>query len=402
MRTRRSNRTKSYTTQKYDFDSSSSETEQHAAPPRTRRTRQPGQNDSDENFDASPVNESPNDDDMPSAGEGNSDAADSAFQTPTTPGRRVKKVKKTTTTGTGTYKGYMDVEPVTTDTHLKGYAGPFDRGMRGQALTNTWYGPGEASIQLAQRLLERWMKWTVLPPRNVVSDEGVPNIAPWADQYSERMAYMAEKWAVRVKNDDAVPGTKYRTLGADEATLYQMPKRELRLIMGPFDAQREIPMHPGDSYALSQGWIPYVTDETETKIPAGWIFDVGGIVTGMDWMPRREGEQILALAVIPHSDQEEYNYEVEHQKPDFQKYGTVQLWAFTDEEIDGVRRPSTQGPRLKKTICLDYGRARRIRWSPACDHLAVLCGDGNVHVIEVDDQDGSFGTLIYCGLSFIC
>lgn len=399
MRTRKSNRTKSYAVEKYDFESSSSETEKNgdnnrgadagAKPPRRRRDSE----DADENFDVS-VNESPNDDDLPSAEEveSESEAVQSEVQPAATPVRNRAKKAKRPRSVKGT--GYLGLESVTTDTHLKGYMGPFDRSMRGQTLVGTWYGPRTSSIRLAQRMLDRWIQWTVLPPRYEGVQKGGSDIIAPVEDFYEKQAYFAERWETRVRNDEGVPETRWRELTGEEASLYEQPRRELRLLMGPFGAQREIGIQPGDSYALSQGWIPYDTDDTEQKIPTGWIFDVGGIVTGMDWAPRRQGEQVLALAVIPHSDQEDYDYETEHQKHDFQKFGTIQLWKFQGDEINGVSRPSVQKPELRRTICLDYGRAKRIRWSPACNHLAVLCGDGSVYVLQVDDANRPFGTSI--------
>lgn len=392
MRTRKSNRTKSYAIEKYDFESSSSETEQNGAGAKPRRRRDA--EDADENFDVS-VNESPNDDDVPSAEEeeveSESEAVPSEVRPSATPVRkRSKKAKRLRSVKGG---GYLGLESVTTDTHLKGYTGPFERSMRGQTLVGTWYGPRTSSILLAQRMLDRWIQWTVLPPRYDGQSGG--SVISLADDFNEKQAYFAEKWETRLRNDEDVPETRWRELAAEEASLYEQPQRELRLVMGPYGAQREIGIKPGDSYALSQGWIPYDTDDTEQKIPTGWIFDVGGIVTGMDWAPRRQGEQVLALAVIPHSDQEDYDYETEHQKEDFQKFGTIQLWNFSGDDINGVYRPSAQKPQLRRTICLDYGRAKRIRWSPACNHLAVLCGNGTVYVLQVDDANRPFGMFYF-------
>jgi transcription factor C subunit 6 len=398
MKTRKSNRAKSYKVQKYDFESSSSETEQNGGPTKPLH-HQGDAGSADENFDA--ADESRNeddedeDDDVLSADQDESEAAESEMQS-ITPAPARRRVKKTPKPGIER-SGYLDLETVTTDTVLKGYTGPFDRSMRGQTLISTWYGPKTRDIERVQRVLDHWMRWTVLPPKHV----GGAGAASWAGEYRDKEAYFASRWRVRLKNDAAVEGTRWRTLtSGDETRAYEMPARELRLIMGPYEAQREMDMRAGDSYALSQGWLPYEADETDKKIPTGWIFDVGGIVTGMDWAPRHQGEQMLALAVIPHSDQEDYDYEAEHQRPDFQKHGTVQLWVFEGEDVGGgVRRPSTQKPRLLKTICLDYGRARRLRWSPACDHLAVLCGDGSLHVVEVDGTPGSFGTS--CGVALL-
>ncbi|PFH59161.1 hypothetical protein XA68_12745 [Ophiocordyceps unilateralis] len=180
-----------------------------------------------------------------------------------------------------------------------------------------------------------------------------------------------------------------RVLSPDEAKSYRLPDRSLNVLMGPYPDQRLFSFRPGDAYCLAPDGTPYGVDGQEhddERIPIGWMLDAGGIVVGMDWAPCQEKEQRLALAVVPHADEEMYDFELEHRKPGFQRHGLVQLWAFRPDSSAGFIRPSMGKPRLLKTLCFDFGRARRVKWSPVCGHLAVLCGDGRVCIVHVDAE----------------
>ncbi|QUC15838.1 uncharacterized protein UV8b_00079 [Ustilaginoidea virens] len=409
MRTRTSNRAKKFTPQKYDFESSSdaeapsrdAASSQRPNPnpkpaPRPRRRAASAAAASSSSSSAFEAADSGPDGNSP---DGNSPAAEAAPDDDTAaaaaaPARRAARVKKARPAAKRPPSGYVQVESVTTDTHMKGYVGPYDRSMRGQTLISTWYGPDADDVRLAQRLLDRWIGWTVLPPKWLPVEQGLSDTAPWAAAADalEQEARLSHRWWARLASD-AAARTRYRVLGDAERKPYEQPHLGIRLLMGPSGAQREEVLFPGDAFALSQAWMRYGDDETRDKIPTGWILDAGGIVTGMDWARKADGPQLLALAVIPHGDQENYNYEVEHQKPDFQRCGTVQVWAFRGGAVRQVPRPSPEKPVLRKTVCLHHGRARRVRWNPVSNHLAVLCGRGRVCVVEVDEQgddDGSF------------
>ncbi|KAJ3504047.1 hypothetical protein NM208_g16393 [Fusarium decemcellulare] len=245
---------------------------------------------------------------------------------------------------------------------------------------------------MVQGMLDRWMDWTALPPK-IQGDKDQKDRGVWSPNFFEREAYNAEHWYERVR--DSLPETNARTqLPAEDAQLYRFHREAMPVLMGPSTSQQEIKFESGDGYALAQNGLPV---EDDSGVATGWIFDTGGIVTGMDWAPLHSANapQLLALCVIPHSDQEHYDYEQESVKPGFQKQGAVQLWEFVGErQEDGFARPSSRKPTLRKTICLDYGRARRVKWSPACGFLAVLCDDGNVYVIEAGDDDkGEYGEV---------
>ncbi|PNY23157.1 Uncharacterized protein TCAP_06894 [Tolypocladium capitatum] len=393
MRTRTSNRTKRYTVEKYDFDSSSDE----AVPAPQRRKNA---DERDANFDGA-LEDDDDDDDHVGAEEDEDEDHDDGRQDDDSdaevpgarrlPRQRVAPIKPFTAHATSAHStaAYRNIEPLPADSHaVKSYVGPYDRSMRRQPLIEVWYGPRRERLQTTERLLERWIGWPVLPPKLVAGVGGLAEGCVWSPGFFEREAGLVGGWRERVREASS-GGARCRALTAEEAKPYRPPSRLLPVLMGPYPTQREIQFKLGDAHPLSQSGIPYDQDENEAKTPAGWILDAGGLVLGMDWATRRgeDATQLLALAVVPHADQENYDYEAEHQKPDFERHGTVQLWGFRGEKTHvGIVRPSTQQPKLQRTLCLDCGRARRVRWSPACDFLAIICGDGGIRVVDVDGE----------------
>ena len=270
--------------------------------------------------------------------------------------------------------GYLDVEPVATDFVVRGYAGRYDRSMRGNPLINAWYGPEQRSIRLTQAILDRWFLWTVLPPRYP------PSSFTWTD------APDTSAWKEKL-HAEAQP-TRYAVVA--DAQNYRMSELRMPLLTGLYNDPKEVAFTPGTSYTLSHSWTP-VQDEEAT----GFLFDAGGIVTGLDWA-RRQGTQMLALAVIPHADQEQaVDYEKEHQDPEYKRYASVQIWEMDGESKKDVMVPATTPAILQRTLCLDHGRVTRVKWSPEHDHLALLCAD-RVCIVEVTAQmdKSTFGMSI--------
>ncbi|KAI9148064.1 Transcription factor tau subunit sfc6 [Paramyrothecium foliicola] len=385
MRTRESNQRKRYTVQKYDFDDSEDE-----APADTGRRRRKVASDDDDNFDETAVAaESAGDEDedenasqLPVSDVEMSDA-EAPEKSP--PARRRSKPAKPANAGVGVRQaGYLDIEPMPTDGHpLRGYAGPYDRSFRGQVLVNAWYGPSQERIEQMQDMLDQWQDFTVLPPRPV-DDSGEDTVSPWFPRFHEEEARTSGPWLERMKG--IVPkGLAWLTLSLEESQPYRMPLRQLPVLLGPYPEQFDVKFNPGDSCPVSQSCSPVNPGDPNANIPTGWLLDCGGLVIGMDWAPHLTGDaaQLLALAIIPHEDQEPYDFELESARPDFERFGVVQLWEFAGKrDGGGVMRPSTQKPNLRKTMCLDCGRARRIKWSPVGGYMAILCGDGNVYIVQ--------------------
>ncbi|EQK99930.1 WD40/YVTN repeat-like-containing domain protein [Ophiocordyceps sinensis CO18] len=367
MKTRRGNRTKSYTIEKYDFEIS--EGDAHAEPPRRKAA---AEEERDANFDdvSAANNDEARHDEEADRNEGlpgpDADAemvveVEAEQQPPATANpsrRRARKPSSKADVAAAGPVAYRELEPVPSDSHaVKSYIGPYDRCLRGQSLISIWFGPHRDDVQTIQRLLDRWV--------------------------------------LILTESAALP--------------YVLPKRPLPVLLGPYPAQRVVTFLPGDAYCLSLAGVPFdqgdsdnnqavdqddsdSEQEDDSRRPMGWMLDTGGIVVGMDWAPRAQQDllqsQLLALAVIPHADHETFDYETEHQKPDFQRHGIVQLWAFDGERLaNGIIRPSTRRPTLRRRLCFDCGRARRVKWSPTGGHLAVICGHGSVRVLEIGDQD---------------
>ncbi|KAI8667720.1 hypothetical protein NCS55_00794600 [Fusarium keratoplasticum] len=358
MKTRRSNRTKRYTVEKYDFEGSSDE----------EILKRAANAEDDDNFDVTAAAEESAEEEELALEEEALESEGFVSEPDGIPDRfarqRIKPIRPFNVRAAG-LTGYLDVEPVADGRIVRSYWGPYDRGVKGRPLIEAWYGRHEDGIKMVQGMLDRWMDWTALPPK-VKGEDGQKNRGVWSPNFFEREAYNAEHWYERVR--ESLPDADSRVrLPPEEAQLYQFRREAMPVLMGPLTSQQEVKFEPGDAYPISQDGLP-ISEEDESSAAAGWMFDTGGIVTSMDWAPLHSANapQLLALCVIPHSDQEHYDYEQESMKPDFQKYGAVQLWEFVGErQDDGFARPSSRKPTLRKTICLEYGRARRVKWSPA-------------------------------------
>ena len=412
MRTRKSTRTKRYIVEKFDFDGSSADEETPQPVSRRRRTIP---DDTDANFD----------DDAAARDEleSNAESDEVAAVVPTseseasaddgTPSRdrprdgprkrgepnprRSRPVRTFQSSSSSSTTAYLDIEAFVSDSHLpRGYAGSFERHIRGTTLADVWYGPDTRNVNTALRLLDRWLAWPLLPPSEPIKDKGRDRKGVWDRRVFEREGSYAEEWLARLKADEP-HGTILYPLSEEESKPYRLQPGTLPVLMGPHDSQQEFYLAAGESILLSHTGLPFDDHNDESQVPSGWMFDAGGIVLSLDWAQRQGDDtpQLLALAVIPHGDQEEYDYEREAARPDFQKHGTVQIWEFCGSQRDnGSIRPAVAKPRLLKTLCLACGRARRVRWSPVFDHLAILSGDGSVCVVEpLSGGDASYGEV---------
>ena len=266
--------------------------------------------------------------------------------------------------------------------YARAYVGSFDRNARGNNLVEGWYGPERGTIEAIQRLLDRLIRWTVLPPKREVS------IAPWDFTQLHRKAKSSRSGTSSTICNPSEPRTCTVRLSHADARPYWPSRSPLPVLIGPYDSQVGLDLEPGTGHALNQEGLPHENDCATDKPPAaGWILDTGGLVVGMDWAPRQDThiqrDQILALAVIPHADDE---LSVDNKGADSlydQRFGTVQLWTFKSEKgNEDFYIPTEGSPVLRKTLCLDEGRARRVKWSPCGNNLAVLLGDGGVCVLE--------------------
>ncbi|ROT41266.1 hypothetical protein SODALDRAFT_291873 [Sodiomyces alkalinus F11] len=276
-----------------------------------------------------------------------------------------------------------------------------------------FYGPDKGAVAAAEAMVSRWRHYEVLPSKLLDQDK-CPQPTPWvADDFEWTQALAQRDWFCRFWDHlrREGKGQTARGLSADEASPYLVrPVAELRVLMGPHTShasQREFTFSYHQSITLGHDGLPFGASGDASSDangganrsggqPAGWMFDVGGIVTFMAWAPRAKSiTQILALAAIPHTDQDVDAREAAAHTPsnEEQKRGIVQLWEFQGFQGDnGVMYPSKEPPRLVQTLCFDWGRVKKVEWCPVpsvVDHhlgvLAVLSGDGQVHVLSVEE-----------------
>ncbi|KGQ04643.1 Transcription factor tau subunit sfc6 [Beauveria bassiana D1-5] len=397
MRTRRSNRIKRYAVEKYHFDDSSAG--EDASPQRHSKAEE----EQDANFENEAAGDDPEeveDDEGDAAEDYNTSISEAeSVEVTTTPARRraaksalenaPQTAPKQAVKAAKLAGGYLEIPLATQEgSHQpKTYIGPNDRAVRRHHLVSAWYGPSEERMEIVQALLDRWFQWPVLPPRNSKDESTVPSKGAWLEDYASREMALAASW--RAKVEAAMGGhPPLRGLSPAEAAPYRFSTHSMPVLVGP-GASEEVLFVPGSGYALSQAGIPFDYDQSEEREPSGWMFDTGGIVTSMDWAPRLHDQttQLLAVAVMPHADQEAHEFSDEAAKTQFQSRGTVQLWEVQGDTIDtGSAMTTTLPPRLTRTLCLPHGRARRVRWNPVGGLLAVLCADGAVYVFEADGQ----------------
>ncbi|KAK1542133.1 hypothetical protein CPAR01_05520 [Colletotrichum paranaense] len=280
------------------------------------------------------------------------------------------------------------------------YTGELKRGQRIQVL-DFFYGPEAEAVGVASWLLNRWAGYAVLPSK-LHDGPAHPVPSPWLGEgFNEDQQRAAKGWFERLKGTKGIVEAE-REMGAIEAEGYRLnPGGHLVTVIGPYQNQQEVEIPPYDSVVLGEMGQVLTKDAGDEQKSSGWMFDVGGMVIGMEWAPRTEGEsQILSLAVVPPTDhqmglEDAYN----------EKKGIVQLWELRGQKDgDGVSRPAARPARLARTLCVDWGRVKRLKWCPvpfredgSLGLLALLCGDGQVHVVSVkeigDREEDAFTKL---------
>lgn len=287
----------------------------------------------------------------------------------------------------------------------RAYEGPLKRQRKTPYILEYMYGPESAHTELACGMLNRWYRHDVRPGREGDGDAG-PTATPWVGEGFEGAQGRAWKGWVGRCGEGGVRG-RQRAWGAERGDVegyIPRPKGNLAVLLGPYGDQDEVVFRAGEATALAvdDHDLP-ISAEDGQKTGRGWVFDVGGIVPSLSWTPQSaSGPQYLALCVVPHSDQEHPATKEREPHRGSQKHGTIQLWRFEGrKEESGEMVPSAEPPVLVRTLCFDWGRARRVRWCPvpSADEsvlglLGILTGDGKVRVLEIprpgDDERGSF------------
>ena len=319
--------------------------------------------------------------------------------------------KRLRNTGTGmiqSRKGFHDIPQYPLETRIvtRVYAGPLRRYARYSALRDAMYGPEYQRIKIVWDLEGRWTDYPLLPPRSPPDHPQGIVPSPWLPAHFEReQERRARQWyeECRARCPDL---QQSHPIDTDYRPLLPESQRGIVTLLGPWDQQREFTLAPGSTLPLTALDLPPEGTESEGDSQSGWIFDVGGIPLAMAWAPlSTRNVQVLAVAIIPFSDQEQIQKKPANPPEKSDNTDTIQLWEIPgDNFVNGLASPSkSQVPRLAETMLFDWGRPKRLQWCPVpldesgiCGLLAVLCGDGMVRVIEVKGADGA--SAYRCGV----
>ncbi|KAI1799569.1 WD40 repeat-like protein [Daldinia bambusicola] len=299
-----------------------------------------------------------------------------------------------------------EVQPYPTDPAQKWtrtYVGPVKRWTRLEFLVDYWFGDVEDRREIFDEYMKLWFNYQLLPPKlpqgshelEVARNGWMPgNFTQYAEE--KYRSWYERYLALRTISQTSTPIDK------EKAFRWFFPRDEgkIHVLLGHISNQKEYLMKQGDCISFSDSGLPIEDGSSDGSQAGGWLLDVGGIVLSMTWAPiKGQVDQLLAMSVIPHSDQAFYRDLNDAPKPSELKDGAIQIWKFgVEKDEEGISRPARSSPKLIRTICFYWGRAKRMQWCPVpltiirgVALLAVLCSDGKLRIIEIKrdaEKDG--------------
>lgn len=282
------------------------------------------------------------------------------------------------------------------------YDGPLKRETSGRALLKQLYGPLPDHVTVIQGMVDRWFSKQALPDGQI-GGSGVMQ-SPWlAADFEEKQRHWSNTWYARYRGAIEAP-QRLRKIRTDHVNMFKPPSNELACLVGPYGTQKQAKTAYGYGEPTSETGVPLDSTASPTA-PKSWLLDTGGIPLGIAWAPLAgRKEQFLAVCSIPFTDQDARDADSPEDDPEEMKKGSVQIWSIPCHK--DVASPA----RFALSLSFDWGRPKRLQWCPIpppedskIGLLAVLCGDGQVRVIEVPKpvpgQDEIYGM---CSLTTCC
>ncbi|KAI5866417.1 WD40 repeat-like protein [Durotheca rogersii] len=316
------------------------------------------------------------------------------------------RTKKSRPSASTTDRSLREVRLYPTDASQKwtrSYVGPVKRWTRLVSLVDFWFGDRDDRQRIFDDFISLWWNMHILPPKLLPGSSRLARARDgWMpDGFAQNQQEKIRIWYQRYLSTRPAPQTSALI---DEAAAFRwfLPQAdgEMSVLLGHVTDQKKYFIQQGESIPLVDSGLPVDGEDEPEPQNAGWLLDVGGIVLSMGWAPiRGQADQLLALAVVPFSDQAPY------QDPDIAPVATeirgggVQVWKFEAEENSrGVFRPARSSPRLARVVGFRSLRVMRLQWCPVplagqsqVGLLAVLCNDGKVRVVRIG-QDPATST----------
>ncbi|KAL2260819.1 hypothetical protein VTK26DRAFT_5063 [Humicola hyalothermophila] len=289
--------------------------------------------------------------------------------------------------------------PLETRIVTRVYAGPLRRYARYSALRDAMYGPEYERIKVIWDLEIRWTNFPVLPPRLPPEDPQGVLPSPWLPRGFERSqerraCHWYDAYQLHAPEMEA---QRSRPLPREQVPRFVPQSEDLLTLVGPWNKQEEFVLGQGGCLPLGPKGLPVSHPEPESAMSSGWMLNVGGIPLATAWAPlSRQDIQLLAVAAIPFSDQASSALGAADTDPSAATAGCIQFWEFVPsrQTAPGLASPSMVPPRLLGVKCFNWGRPRRLQFSPVpmdsagtAGMLAVLCGDGKARIIDAKNAD---------------
>ncbi|KAI0427404.1 hypothetical protein F5Y09DRAFT_316368 [Xylaria sp. FL1042] len=283
------------------------------------------------------------------------------------------------------------------------YLGPIKRWTRFYELIDWWFGDKPDRRAILDGYLKLWWHHELIPPKLTSQQDLLAAQSGWMP--SSFADDQRSKYRQLYNNQLINQFRQQRSTRIDKAEAFRwfipQAQGELSVLLGHVSDQKPYCIQYGESISFSDTGQPIRDGDDEEVVTGGWLLDVGGIPVSMAWAPTQgQVNQLLAIAVIPFTDQAYYQDLRDAPKDSDQKGGTVQILRFeVAQDHHGISRPSRRAPRLAQALCFSWGRVSRIQWCPiqlaAIDTtrlLGVLCVDGKLRIIgvqNVSEQDSN-------------
>ncbi|KAI0392887.1 hypothetical protein F5Y17DRAFT_467235 [Xylariaceae sp. FL0594] len=282
------------------------------------------------------------------------------------------------------------------------YIGPIKRWTRFFELIDWWFGDKADRRIVLDGFLRLWWAYPLIPPRILSSKQLEIAQAGWMgkdfsrDQRSKFRQLYDHRLVHQFRQQESTGIDRQR---ATHSFIPEAPGN-LTVYLGHFSEQKQYHIRHGESISLSASGNPITGADVEASTVAGWLFDVAGIPISMSWVPAHgQVDQLLAIAVVPFSDQAYYQNLKDAPRESAQKSGSVQIFRFKSaKDAKGILRPLGRAPSLAQAVCFSWGRVSRMQWCPVplevddpTRLLAVLCVDGRIRIIGIPNATGQDG-----------
>ncbi|KAF3010508.1 hypothetical protein E8E14_008727 [Neopestalotiopsis sp. 37M] len=404
MRTRKSNKAKRFDQQAYLSELGSSDEED------LRKTAQRQDSDSDDGFVDDPADAGAADDDdkfdnTELVASSESDEGEVLSDIEKKPRRRPRpdvfsaKIKDEKDGKDRAGKRSLgEVQPYPGEPSMKwtrSYIGPVSRHVHLGQLCAYWYGDRNDFRKIISSFILMWTPYDLFPPKLVSKKDQRIAKGPWStptfweDQQKKLVDWYFNYLSTRKTSSQS------QILQQSIAQRWFIPKAETALtaFLGPHNHQNKHTIYQGQSIPLSPQGSPSPGEAPSDEATSGWLLDVGGITLAMDWAPRAGPvDQLLAMTVIPYSDQAFYQTPEEAPPDESKKQGSIQIWAVPAQKGEsGTMTFKQSQPNRVASLCLDgWGRVVRMQWCPVpltvgnlVGLLAFLTADGILRVVEV-------------------